>query len=278
MAIGSPQWMYATSSDYDIPYSCRFNQKDSGNYLSKTYSSDGNRRTWTFSGWFKRGTKRNRGITEGWANNHIFSPHAGGGYSQECWMMFIETGYLWIQDSAGVSGYMSHKTGAAFFDVAAWYHLVVACDTTQATAANRLKIYVNGVEITQFLSQQHQTQNNYTGWGAAQLHTLGSYATTKTPANSWKGYLAECHFLDGVAITANSFGEFGDYGEWKPKEYNVADGAYGTNGFYINFSNASNLGEDFSGNDNDYATTAPDPDAVAQSLDSPTNNYTMWYW
>jgi len=188
-------------------------------------------------------------------------------------MMIIETGYLQIQDSAGVSGYMGHKTAPAFFDVANWYHLVVACDTTQAAEADRLKIYVNGVEITTFISEQHQTQNNYTGWGAATLHTLGSYATTKTAANSWKGYLAECHFLDGVAVTANSFGEFGDYGEWKPKEYNVADGAYGTNGFYLNFSNASNLGEDFSGNDNDYATTAPDDDAVAQSLDSPTNNF-----
>ena len=94
MAIGSPQWMYASGGDYDIPYSCRFNQRDSGNYLSKTYASDGNRRTWTFSCWLKRGTKRNRGITEGWGNNHIFSPHEGGQGSQnECWMQFIETGY-----------------------------------------------------------------------------------------------------------------------------------------------------------------------------------------
>jgi len=260
------------ASGYDIPYSCRFDNSDNASYLSKTYGSDGNRRTWTFSGWFKRGTRRNRGITGGWYNNHIFTPHAGGGYSQECQMQIIETGYLWIQDSAGVSGYMSHKTGAAFFDVAAWYHLVVACDTTQAAEADRFKLWINGVEITQFLSQQHQTQNNYTGWGAATLHTLGSYATTKNGSNSWKGYLAECHFLDGVAVTANSFGEFGDYGEWKPKEYAVADGAYGDNGFYINFSNASNLGEDFSGEGNDYATVS-DSDSPAQSLDSPTNNF-----
>tara|TARA_R110002051_G_scaffold72667_1_gene131343 strand:+ start:309 stop:2864 length:2556 start_codon:yes stop_codon:yes gene_type:complete len=267
------------STGYDIPYSCRFENSDAGTYLSKTYGSDGNRRTWTFSGWFKRGTKRNRGITEGWGNNHIFSPLAGGHGSQnECWMMIIETGYLWIQDSAGVAGYMGHKTGAAYFDVANWYHIVVACDTTQAAEANRMKLWINGVQETQFLSQQHQTQNNYTGWGAATLHTLGSYATTKTAANSWKGYLAECHFLDGVAITANSFGEFGDYGEWKPKEYAVADGAYGTNGFYLNFSNASDLGEDFSGNNNDYATVSGVggggfTDSPAQSLDSPTNNF-----
>ena len=139
---GSSQWMYKTGADYDIPYSCRFDQSSNTvTYLSKTYSSDGNRRTWTFSGWFKRGLVRNRGITGGWSNNHIFTPLAGGHGSQnECQMMIIEHGYLQFQDSAGVSGYMRHKTGAAYFDVAAWYHIVVACDTTQAAEADRFKV------------------------------------------------------------------------------------------------------------------------------------------
>ena len=160
--VGSSQWMYKSDTSYSIDYSGRFDQSSNTvTYLSKTYGSDGNRRTWTFSGWFKRGTKRNRGITEGWGNNHIFSPLAGGHGSQnECWMMLIELGYLQIQDSAGVAGYMAHKTGSAFFDVAAWYHIVVAFDTTQATAANRVKLYVNGVQQTDFSSETYPALNS----------------------------------------------------------------------------------------------------------------------
>jgi hypothetical protein len=143
-------------------------------------------------------------------------------------------------------------TTQVFRDASAWYHIVVAMDTTQATASNRTKVYVNGVEVTSFSTANYVSQNADTSVNAAIIHRLGANQANGDLLN---GYMTEVNFIDGQALTPSSFGEFNaDTGVWQPKRY---AGSYGTNGFYLNFSNNSNttaatLGADYSGNGNNW--------------------------
>jgi hypothetical protein len=144
------------------------------------------------------------------------------------------------------------QTTATYRDVSAWYHVVVACDTTQATASNRVRIYVNGVEVTAFSTSTYPTQNTDTTINSTFEHRLGAQPVY---GDHFNGYMTEVNFIDGQALTPSSFGEINtDTGVWQPKRY---AGSYGTNGFYLNFSNNSNttaatLGADYSGNGNNW--------------------------
>jgi hypothetical protein len=165
-------------------------------------------------------------------------------------------------------------TTQVFRDPSAWYHVVVAFDSTQATDTNRVKIYVNGVQVSSFSTASYPSQNldgyvNDTG-----LHNLGTYGYTST--NRFDGYLADIHFIDGQALAPTSFGEFDDNGIWQPKAYT---GTYGTNGFHLDFAdNSSNtattLGKDTSGNGNNWTPNNLSVTAGAGNdslVDVPTN-------
>jgi hypothetical protein len=145
------------------------------------------------------------------------------------------------------------QTTQVFRDVGAWYHIVVALDTTQATANDRIKVYVNGGQITAFNTTTNPSQNADLGINATNAHNIGR--VNFGGGFYLNGYLTEINFIDGSALTPTSFGEFNsDTGVWQPKAYT---GSYGTNGFYLNFSdNASTttLGDDLSGNGNDWTT------------------------
>jgi hypothetical protein len=137
-----------------------------------------------------------------------------------------------------------------FRDPSAWYHLVIAVDTTQATSSNRVKVYVNGAQIT--LSGTYPAQNGNTVTNSANAQRIGSYITGTQP---FDGYMTEINFIDGQQLTPSSFGETDSItGVWKPKAYS---GSYGTNGFELNFSDNSNntaatIGKDYSGNGNNW--------------------------
>jgi hypothetical protein len=137
-------------------------------------------------------------------------------------------------------------TSAVYRDVSAWYHIVVAVDTTQATASNRVKIYVNGVQVTAFGTATYPTQNYNTSINASGANFLGA---SHVPSEYFDGYLTEINFIDGQALTPSSFGETNQFtGVWQPRKYT---GTYGTNGFYLNFSDNSNntaatIGKDYS--------------------------------
>jgi hypothetical protein len=139
-------------------------------------------------------------------------------------------------------------TTAVFRDPSAWYHVVVAVDTTQATASNRIKIYVNSIE--QIRDAVNPNQNLDTSVNSTVEHGIGRYVASQDTVY-FDGYLTEINFIDGSALTPTSFGEFNsDTGVWQPKAYT---GSYGTNGFYLPFSdNASTttLGEDQAGSNN----------------------------
>ena len=133
-------------------------------------------------------------------------------------------------------------TNRVFRDTSAWYHFVVVLDTTNSTADDRFRLYVNGVRETSFSRADAITQNRTAGVNAAAAHAIGR----QSPAASqyFDGYLAEMNFIDGTALTADSFGEIKD-GVWIPKAYS---GSYGTNGFYLPFDDSSAIGDDESGN------------------------------
>jgi len=156
--------------------------------------------------------------------------------------------YLHIRDSA--VGSYNLLTTQLFRDPSSWYHLVLAVDTTQATASNRVKLYVNGVQVTSFSSASYPAQNYVFDWNTAS--TVCAIGRRSGGNSSWyyDGYFAEMYFVDGQQLTPSSFGAISTNGVWQPTAYT---GTYGTNGFYLKFNSfatAAALGTDSSGNGN----------------------------
>jgi hypothetical protein len=189
----------------------------------------------------------------------------------------VNNNYLFIgwqgSDALTVSSYgapesVNVTTSALQRDSSAWYHVVVAFDTTQSTASNRVKLYINGGLITSFSSTTYPTLNQQFYVNDTTEHQLGR---SREPDFFFDGYLAEINFIDGQQLTPSDFGEFGVYGEWKPIEYK---GTHGTNGFYLDFKTSGTLGNDASSNSNNWTTN--NLAATDQMLDSPTNNFATW--
>jgi hypothetical protein len=231
---------------------------DGTSYLTRTPSVAGNRTTWTYSSWFKRWslTPAAGGQSLFYAGDTTVSPRGG--------IVFGNAG----DDKLLISGVpfnsttlaLSLETTAQYRDPSAWYHLVVALDTTQATASDRCKMYVNGVQVTAFGTATYPSLNQELQYNDAILHA------TRHPSGDYKfvGYLADTYFVDGTALDPTSFGEFKS-GVWIPKAYT---GSYGTNGFHLEYDGNAN---DSSGTGNNW--TATNIVAGDYMLDSPTNNY-----
>ena len=243
---------------YEIDNSLRFNDNDSAR-LTRTPSSSSNRKTFSISCWFKRG---NISLSD---SIDLYSAGQSSGGTGS-FSMHILAGNSLRLDANGV---VVLNTNRLFRDVGAWYHYLLVVDTTQATASNRFKIYINGAEETSFATDNRSSisQNTDLRWNMNEGHGIGFnfYDTTYY----YDGYIAEFYNIDGTAKSPTDFGEFdSDSGIWKPIEYT---GSYGTNGFYLDFSNSSTLGEDFSGNDNDFTPT--NLASTDQTTDTPTNNF-----
>jgi hypothetical protein len=156
-------------------------------------------------------------------------------------------------------------TNALYRDISAWYHVVLAIDTTQATSTNRIKLYVNGEQVTSLNTATYPSQNFDTSLANTRVLYIGSLTTTAY----FNGYLSEYYFIDGQQLTPSSFGETDTLsGIWIPKAYT---GTYGTNGFELEFKNSASLGTDTSGNGNNW--TVNNLTSVDQSTDTPTNNF-----
>jgi hypothetical protein len=241
---------------YQILRSLRFNSADTA-YLNRTPASAGNRRTWTWSGWVKRGL----------VDLNYRSLFSNGNA--------VDTILFWNDNSLAFRNFNGSSydliTTQVFRDPSAWYHLVIAMDTTQATASNRVKIYVNGVQVTVFATATYPSQNYDTGFNTTTAQYLGY-----NEYNYFNGYMTEVNFIDGQALTPSSFGYTdANTGVWTPYVYT---GTYGTNGFYLNFSDNSNttaatLGKDYSGNGNNWTPNNFSVTAGAGNdsmVDSPT--------
>ena len=258
--LGSSQWMY-TTEEYEIEKSVRLTNDDSS-YLSRTPDSAGNQKTWTWSCWFKRGN-----LTD---DQTIFQAGTTGGNRAN---IYLASNTIQFLDTTSTD--VLFTSNLILRDVAAWYHLVVQFDTTQGTASDRLKIYINGTRLTSFSASTTIDQNTDGLVNSTIAHRIGTPAYNSSIAQ-FDGYLSEVHFIDGTALTASSFGQTGAYGEWKPKKYG---GSYGTNGFYFEFKqsgtsqNSSGIGADTSGNDNHWAVSGIASHDVM--LDTPTNNFSV---
>jgi hypothetical protein len=239
---------------YEVDNSLRFNN-DSSDYLSRTQSS-GNRKTLTISFWVKRS-----GITD---RQSLNSCTVDG--SNETFIWFDTDDALFVKNSTSTTDF-ELRTNKLFRDVSAWYHIVVAIDTTQATSSNRVKIYVNGTQETSFANETYPSLNFDTRWNENSITNI----IGREPYNAeyYDGYMSDVYFIDGQQLTPTDFGEFdADSGVWKPIAYT---GTYGTNGFFLEFKDSSALGDDTSGEGNNF--TVNNLTSIDQTTDTPTNNF-----
>ena len=247
----------ALAGEYEVANSLRFDD-GSSDFLSKTFSSAGNQQIMTISFWMKRsdlsGTKE------------VISQGTGSA----CHLNFQSSGTLEMNLRNSVNGGSNVFliTSRLFRDVSAWYHIVLALDTTQSTDSNRAKLYVNGVQETSFGTENYPGQNGNLFFNEASAMQIGE--DTGGGNFNFDGYLAEFVFIDGQQLTPTSFGEFDeDTNIWKPID--VSGLTFGTNGFYLDFENSGSLGADVSGNGNNF--TVNNLTSIDQSTDTCTNNF-----
>ena len=243
------------STTYSIANSCRLNRADSA-ALSREMD-DGNEDRWTLSFWVKRGEMANHTqvLTMGGSNHGIF-------FSKDS----LTDALLFYNYISGDKGQL--LTTRKFRDPAAWYHLVFVWDSGNGTAGNRMRIYVNGVEETVFATDTNPDQNQDSQFNVdGDTHYIGR----ESGGNYFDGYIAEYVFIDGTAYAASDFGEFNSDSPtiWQPKDPSGL--TFGTNGVWLDFEDSSALGNDVSGNNNDF--TPANLAAVDQATDSPTNNF-----
>ena len=247
------------SSGYDVANSLRFNSADSAR-LTRTQTS-GDRNKATFSAWVKRSKL---GANQGFFGIHGASSDAGQ----------IEIRFQSSGEGFHISGHATNwrRTSASFRDVSAWYHLVVAFDTTLSTAGDRVKVYVNGVQTTAFAASGNPDEDEDLPFGLnGATCSVGSDFNAGSAGNFFGGYLAEVVLIDGQQLEPTSFGEFDEDSPtiWKPKD--VSGLTFGNNGFYLDFEDSSSLGNDAAGSNNFTATNLA---ATDQSTDTCTNNFT----
>ena len=225
-----------------VESSLRFNE-DLKHYLKWTPGSNGNKKTFTLSGWFKR-TASSRIVIMG-VNNAIGSNEDGAEFDSDPVRFF----------SYVSSSFRFQLTSTRKFRDNTWYHLVFVLDTTQGTASDRAKIYVNGELVEGLATATYPSQDQDAGfWNSQSVpHYLGiSY--TSYP---WDGFMSQLYFVDGQALDASYFGYTDELtNTWRPKKFNIEDAPtadWGTNGWYLPFDGSAPIGEDQSGKGNDWS-------------------------
>ena len=230
-----------SAGGYTIARSVRLRSSATA-YLNRTFTTPTNNKKWTWSGWVKRGALG--------ASEHLFSAYGDG--SNYFDFRFNTSDQLYVQNRIGASNLLVANTTAVYRDPAAWYHILFVFDSANATAANRNLLYVNGVNVSWSANSSLNDASAFDTSGYE--HDIGASKTAGT-WGPFDGYLTEVNFIDGQALTPSSFGSTNAItGVWQPAKYT---GTYGTNGFYLNFSdNSSNtattIGKDYSGNGNNW--------------------------
>ena len=249
----------AVGGGYDVANSCRFD--GSSSKLVKAESA-GNRQRWTYSVWLKRSAITTTTTT-------FFASSDGSNlYSY----LGIQSDKIrWLDYDGGNNSNLI--TSAVFRDPSAWYHIVFAFNSNlgsgETDKAERTKLYINGVRVTSFGTAAYAGHNQDSGVNVNSSNFIIGSNQAQSSASTWNGYMAEAHFIDGTAYQADSFGEFdSDSGVWKPIE--VSGLTYGTNGFYLDFKDGDNLGNDANGG-TDF--TESGLAAIDQTTDTCTNNF-----
>ena len=247
----------SVSGGYEISNSLRFNDGDSP-YLNKTFSSSStSTKKFTYSFWFKPSAIPQSNYA-GFLD--ITGDHA---------ISLVSDSTLYFFEGGGGSLYWRPKR--LFRDPSAWYHIVIACDSTLSTQTDRVKIYVNGVLETNYHNNSGPSQNYDFGFNTSNTRYIGTKVST---SSYYDGYMTEINFVDGQQLAQTQFGEFDNNGVWIPKQFT---GTYGTNGFFLEFKqtgtsqNSSGIGADTSGNDNHFAVSNLASTDV--NVDTCTNNW-----
>jgi len=254
----------SVSGDYEVSNSVRFD-KGSSPDLTRTFSNNSNKKTWTWSGWFKNCIGANE------VNLLRYSPDDNTIDN----IVISSSGNIQFQIRRAPTNHAYLNTNQVLRDPSAWYHLVVVLDTTQSTDSNRVKFYLNGNQITSFANSIYPDQNHEGAINSNVEHTICKFRETGGAGTRYGDFhLAENHFIDGTAKSPTDFGEFDDNGVWIPKEYT---GSYGSNGYYLEFkqtgtsANSSGIGADTSGNDNHFTPTNLAATDITE--DTCTNNF-----
>ena len=242
---------------YDVANSCRFDDGSSP-HMTITPGSNGNTKIFTASFWVKRGNFTG-------SEQEIISTYSSG--SDNTTIRFLDTDALDFVDYQSGSAVLKLVTTRVFRDPSAWYHIVCNIDTNQAVEANRAKIYVNGVQETSFSTNTIPAEDATIKWNSTYAHYIGNNGNSGA---YFDGYLAEVCVIDGTAYAASDFGEFDEDSPtiWKPKY--VSGLTFGTNGFYLDFEDSANLGNDANGGTDLSETNLA---ATDQSVDTPSNSF-----
>jgi len=246
----------SASGGYEVDNSLRFNS-GSTDYLNRTQGTPTSNQKFTVSAWYKRTNLATAG--------DIWSIGSNGDGLYVNLKMDGSDNLIFVGNDP--LNYYLFST-VVYRDVSAWYHVVLAVDTTQATNTNRMKLYINGSELTSYSTATYPSQNYaFPSLASGQLMFIGRRVTDN--AELLNGYLSEYYFIDGQQLTPSSFGETDTLtGIWKPKAYT---GSFGTNGFYLEFQNSAALGTDSSGNGNNF--TVNNLTSIDQTTDTCTNNW-----
>lgn len=256
----------SAAGEYELERSLRFADLND-EHLSRTPSSAGNRKKWTFSAWLKRGMIG--------SEMRIFGGNANASH------IFLTSNdeITWdLAPEQSGSNFATLNTNAKFRDSAAWFHLVCALDTDEGTADNRMRMYINGKEVTSFGSRTNPSSGIATNaMNNNTLHTIGRRTSGQGSAGmTFDGYMADINFADGQQYDASYFGKTDPLtNQWVPKRFS---GSYGTNGFHLDFSAFNNntaIGTDSSGNGNNWTVNniASSHDGLP---DTPNNNFATW--
>ena len=250
----------ATAASYDVDNSCRFNNDDSA-YMHRTPAGGGtSNTTFTWSIWIKR-------TDTATAIGRLFEFYNTSSYYVSLRFRDDVAHNLEFYSESNGAG-VNLRTNRQFRDVGAWYHIVMRVDTTNGTDDDRLRMYVNGVQETSFVARTNPGSSEDLDFnGASDVQYVGR---KWEDSDYFDGYMAEVCYCDGQSLAPTSFGEFDSASPtiWKPKD--VSGLTFGTNGFYLDFEDSANLGNDANGGTD---LTEVNLDATDQATDTPTNNF-----
>jgi hypothetical protein len=231
--------------------------------ISKAFASSGTRTKWTWSFWLKRGT-----ITNG---DQVVSTCHLDNDNQDIVRFGASDDKLdwWSYQAGSYSNGGRLQTNRVFRDCNGWYHIVLRWDSSNSTAGDRMKMWVNGVEETSFATDTNPTS------GRESLFNFGNNSITWKIGSGnntqyFDGLLAHIHFCDNQLYQASNFGESDSNGVWIPKSSPSV--TYGTNGYFLKFDNSGNMGLDSSGNSNNFTTSG----TLTQAKDTPSNVFAVF--
>lgn len=253
---------------YEIDQSVRFNDDDAAYLYRDVTSAPTDGKKFTYSVWIKRGvigSSSNCGLLSG----------SSGTSTGRCDLRFTAgaatgdgSNFDSLKFDIYSGGFDQTRSIAKLRDTSSWYHIVFVFDAANATANDTMIMYLNGARLE--LDSTSGIPNVAALVNANGQRTRIGADASNTPVE-FDGYMAEINMIDGQALDPTSFGETNDDGVWIPKPY---DGSYGSNGFYLTGATASDLGEDFSGNNNDF-TSSGGLATTDQMSDTPTDNYSV---